>query len=266
MVPDIMEMIAYASSRIPFVHLVSNGLLISPDKVRELKKARLTEVSLSLDGDRQWHNRTHGSDKSYDGVINAIECFKDRAPEIKVSLDTVIYPSALDEARRAVELSKRFGIFHKLQPVNKHFDFEASLGRTPDIDLSGNSAREVGDLIEYLISSPHVLNSRYFLKQIPKYFAGKLICGPIRPRCVLPYFYLEVSAYGNVSPCMYATGWKGILGIDSGLHDKLNGEEYSSCRKSLELCRLCDKAMFMCYWESMIQFPLMHAIIYGIRP
>lgn len=266
LVPDIMGMVAYASSKIPFVHLVSNGLLISPGRVKELKSAGLTEVSLSLDGNREWHNRTHGSDKSYDGVINAIECFKTGAPEIKVSLDTVIYPDAPGEARKAAEISKRLGIFHKFQPVNKHFDFEASLGRPPDIDLSGNNAREVDDLIEYLISSPHVLNSRYFLKQIPKYFAGKLVCGPIRPRCVLPYFYLEVSAYGNVSPCMYATGWNGILGIDSGLRDNLNGKEYSKCLRDLERCRLCDRAMFMCYWEPLIQFPLMHSIVYGARP
>lgn len=265
LVPDIMEGMAYASSRIPFVHMVSNGLLVSPGIARELKKAGLTEISLSLDGSKEWHNKTHGSDKSYDGVINAIEYFKAEAPDIKVSLDTVIYPDALDEVRKAVEISKRYGIFHKLQPVNKHFDFEISLGNCPGYDFSRIDASELAGLVDHLISSQHVLNSRYFLRQIPKYFTNELVCDPIRPKCTLPYFYLEVSAYGKVSPCMYATGWNGILGIDPELRDKLNGEEFSKCRTRLEQCRLCDKAMFMCYWESMIQFPLMHSIIYGIR-
>lgn len=264
LVPDIMRMISYASLKIPFIHLVSNGLLISNHKVRELQNAGLTEVSLSLNGEASWHNKTRGSQKSFDAVINAIECFKREAPEIHIVLDTVIYPEALEETRKAVEISKKFKIFHKVQPVNKHFDFRDSLGKPPALNFSDVNQGEVENLIEYLIKSPHVINSHYFLKEIPSYFKNKLICRPIRPRCPLPYFFLEVSAYGKFSPCMYATGWQGVFAIDSDLRKKLLSRKYKECKKELEKCRLCDKCMFMCYWEPLIQFPFMHTIKYGL--
>jgi sulfatase maturation enzyme AslB (radical SAM superfamily) len=265
MVPDIIRMISYASSKIPYVHLVSNGYLVSENIVIELKQANLTEVSLSLDGEAEWHNKTRGSEKSFDALINAIECFKKEAAEIKIVIDTVMYPDALGQTRKAVEISKRLGVFHKVQPVNRHFNFLNSLGQPPDLDFSNVNEKELEDLIDYLIKSPHVLNSSYFLKQIPLYFSNNLICKPSRPKCRLPYFFLEVSAYGKVSPCMYGTGWDGVLAIDSDLKKNFSSKKYKMQQKKLEQCRLCDRSMYMCYWESLIQFPLIHSIVYGLR-
>jgi hypothetical protein len=74
-----------------------------------------------------------------------------------------------------------------------------------------------------------------------------------------------VSAYGKVSPCMYATGWEGIADIGADLSGKLDSEDYRACQQRLKKCRLCDESMYMCYWEPMIQFPLAHAMMYGMR-
>jgi MoaA/NifB/PqqE/SkfB family radical SAM enzyme len=265
LVPDIFKMVSYASAKIPYVHMVSNGLLMSPDAVKALKEAGLTEVSLSLDGEAAWHNKTHACEKSFDAVMTAVENFKRYAPGIPVVINTVIYPDRLEETKNAARIAAKLGVYHKAQPVNKHFSFEKSAKRPPDPDFRNIDRNELADLIEYLIKCPHVLNSRYFLRQIPRYFTGPLACGPTRPSCILPYFFLEVSAYGKVSPCMYATGWEGIADIGADLSGKLDSEDYRACQQRLKKCRLCDESMYMCYWEPMIQFPLAHAMMYGMR-
>jgi len=264
MVSDIIEMVSYASSRIPYTHMVSNGLLVTPDIVRQLARAGLTEISLSLDGDPSWHNKVRGSQKSYDAVINAIDCFKTEAPDMHVVVNTVIYPEALQETKRAVEISRKMGVLHKVQPVNKHFHFENSSSSPKELSFAGVGRKEVRDLVRYLLDAPNVANSRYFLKNISAYFGGGLICKPAYPKCFLPYFFLEVSAHGNVSPCMYGTGWDGVLHIGPDLAAGLRSEKFMECQKRLEGCRLCDKSMYACYWEPLIQFPLAHSVIYGL--
>lgn len=264
LVPDIIKMISYASSRIPFAHLVTNGILVSDAIVKELKNAGLNEVSISLNGESSWHNKTRGSEKSFDAVINAIESFKRVSPGIHIVIDTVIYPEALEEAKKAVEISKKLKVFHKLQPVNKHFDFKNSYDHPPELNFSRINQQEINSLVEYLMKSQHVINSHHFLKEIPHYFRNELFCRPIRPTCLLPYFFLEVSAYGKFSPCMYATGWEGVFDIDLDMSDRISCRKYQLCQEKLKHCRLCDKSMYMCYWEPLIQFPVMHALKYGL--
>lgn len=50
LVPDLVERLGYAASMIPYVRLVSNGLALTSDLARSLGKARIKEITISIDG------------------------------------------------------------------------------------------------------------------------------------------------------------------------------------------------------------------------
>jgi len=263
LVKDIDRMISYAAARIPYVHLVSNGMLLDTSMARRLKEAGLSEISLSLDGGKKWHNSIRGEEDSYDAVIEAVHCVKKVAPGMNIVLNTVLFPDAVEQARSAVSMAKDLGVFIKIQPVNPHFQFEGANNLPGDPDFSKVDNAGLDSLVAECLREKHVLNSKFYLKRIPSFFKGELAMPIIYPKCILPYIYLECNSYGNVSPCMVATGWESDITIEDICDPKKVGR-YRRLQKRLEQCRKCEKTMFICCWEPMIHFPISHLIKYGL--
>jgi len=265
LVEGIDRMVAAAARRIPYIHLVSNGLLVTPELSRRLAKAGLAEISLSLDGDRQWHNAVRNNQAGYDAVIAAVGHLRIHAPSVKIVLNTVLFPTALGQARFAVKKAAELGVLIKLQPVSLHFRFECALNLPEEPDFAAVDYGDLNDFLKSCSRSGHVINSRFFLRHIPDYFQKRLRMPIIRPSCRLPYIYLECNSYGNVSPCMVSTGWESGVSIED-LFTSLGRQRYRELQRSLERCRKCDETMFICCWEPMIHFPLSHFIRYGLLP
>ncbi len=264
MVDRVLDMIAFAGQRIPYIHLVSNGILVDNAAVREMSKAGLSGISFSLDGDRQWHNWIRNSAKSFDAAVGAIEAVKRNAPRMDIVVNSVLFPEALEQVEWALRLTRHLGVKHKLQPVNKHFQI-AGMGHRPDhINFGAADRLKVQEFIRRLTRESHLINSPTFLRMIPDYFDNSLKCPMIRPRCLVPHFFVEANAYGRLSPCMFATGWQGTLDIGNDLGKKVNSEEFSRQKMRLEACRECDRTMYICYWEPMINFPLGNYLKYGL--
>jgi MoaA/NifB/PqqE/SkfB family radical SAM enzyme len=253
-------MIAYAALRIPYVHLVSNGFVLDREAARQLAKSGLSEVSLSLDGDQEYHNHLRNNAQSYQKVIQAIRDLQTNVPQIKIVLNTVIFPGHLDQVRYVVELAKKLNIYAKVQTVNPHFNFPGEGSAPPRIEFEKADRKELYGLVRYLLKSRHVLNSRFYLKRIPGYFSGDCVCPLIRPKCRLSYYFLEVNCKRIVSPCMFGTGWEEGVSIDeyAGMPQK-----FRALQKRLEGCRKCDESMYICYWEPLINIPVTNFIKYN---
>jgi MoaA/NifB/PqqE/SkfB family radical SAM enzyme len=263
LVPEIERMIAYAAARIPYVHLVSNGLLVDSERCRRLSAAGLHEISISLDGEASWHDQVRGRAGCQAAALAAIDCLRGNAPGIRIVLNAVLFPGAVAQARAAVALARARGVLIKIQPVNRHFDFPGAASAPEEIDFNRTDDREVEEFIGECLAAPHVVNSRYYLKRIPDYFRGRLSCPPIHPRCRLPFFFLEANAHGFVSPCMIATGWESELDIEEFGRPE-GRRRYHRLQDSLTSCRRCEQSMYICYWEPMIHFPLMHFLKYRV--
>jgi MoaA/NifB/PqqE/SkfB family radical SAM enzyme len=261
LVKNIYEMIAYAALKIPYVHLVSNGILIDTDVARRLAKSGLSEISLSLDGDEKYHNNLRGDRHSFLKVIQAIENIRRNAPRINIVLNTVIFPGHLNQVRYVVELAKKLKIYAKVQPVNPHFYFSGMQDLPPEIEFEKVDRKEILDLTKYLLKNKCVLNSKFYLKNIPNYFAQNFYCPLVHPLCRLPYYFLEANPYRVVSPCMFGTGWEEGVSIEeyATLSDK-----FVELQKKLETCRKCDESMYICYWEALINLPLKNFIKYNL--
>ncbi len=264
LVREIDRMIAAAAAKIPYIHLVSNGLLVDEATARMLQAAGLSEISLSLDGGPDWHNTVRGGEESHSAVINAVECLKSAAPKIRIVLNTVLFPSAVEEARRAVATARRLEVKIKIQPVNRHFQFPAAGSLPKEVDFSRADHQVLAGFIEECVRERRVVNSRFFLRHIPSYFTGRLDMPAIVPKCLLPYIYLECDPHGRISPCMVATGWESGVTIED-LADPAKIHQYRELQRRLESCRQCNRSMYICCWEPMINFPLSHFLKYGLR-
>jgi MoaA/NifB/PqqE/SkfB family radical SAM enzyme len=265
LVDGIMEMIAYTARRVPYVHLVSNGLLIDDDRAGALQNAGLTELSLSLDGEREWHSTVRGAPNSFDAVLSAIDSMRRCAPRVEIVVNTVLFPDRPNQAEKAVAITRSLGVKHKIQPVNTHFRFADSVSTPQTVSFSGSDIAAVTAAIGRIRRERHVVNTPAYLETIPEYIAGKLECPMIRPKCLLPEYFAEVSAYGMLSPCMMATGWEGTIPIDENLRSALRSPGYSFAKRALESCRLCDRSMYVCYWEPMMSFPLSNFFKYFFK-
>jgi MoaA/NifB/PqqE/SkfB family radical SAM enzyme len=264
LVGNLLDMVAYASERVPYTHLVTNGMLMDDAIARELSRAGLKEISISLDGDRDWHNALRNSPKSFDAALGAIESLKRAAPDIDIVVNTVIFPNQPEQAARAVALTEKLGVAHKVQPVSKHYSFEASPAGSYKIDFNATDETLLKALVRSLSKNPRIVNSRFYLNKIPDYFKQRLQNPLIREGCLSPHVFLEVSSYGRASPCLYFSSWKGPLEINADLKRNMASPEYHNEKKKMERCRLCNETMYICYWEPMVTFPLSHFIKYTL--
>jgi radical SAM protein with 4Fe4S-binding SPASM domain len=70
---DIIEVGSYASSLGYRWGITTNGMLLTPEKIIQLKEANLATISISLDGIPQAHNALRNNPNSYQLVFTAIE-------------------------------------------------------------------------------------------------------------------------------------------------------------------------------------------------
>jgi MoaA/NifB/PqqE/SkfB family radical SAM enzyme len=264
LVDGIMDMIAYAAKKIPYVHLVSNGILLTRSAAMALASTGLSEVSLSLDGEKQWHNAVRNSDKSFDAVMTALENMNRHAPRINVVINSVMFPENPEQVLKAAAIARELGVMCKVQPVNAHFEFNDQSSSPRSVRFESSDPQAISSTVKALLKLPHVVNSRVYLKSIPSYFSQRLTCPMTRRGCVLPQYFLEVSSYGMASPCMMATGWQGSVPVSGTLKEELGSKAYHDGKKSLNSCRKCDKAMYICYWEPMTVFPAVNALTHAL--
>lgn len=264
LVDGIMDMIAHAAKKVAYVHLVSNGILVTRSAAMALASTGLSEISISLDGEKSWHNAVRNSDKSFDAAVAAVENMKRHAPRVSVVINSVLFPEAPQQVLKAAAIARELGVKCKVQPVNVHFDFEERISDPFPVRFEGSDAAAIADTVRTLRKLRHVVNSAVFLKSIPSYFSQRLSCSMTTRGCVLPHYFLEVSAYGMASPCLMATGWQGGIPLSGNLKEELSGRPYQDTKESLRSCRKCDRAMYICYWEPMTVFPAVNACRYGL--
>ncbi len=88
---DLVTAIKHASYNKIKTSVITNGFLLTKEKIIELSEAGLSEIILSLDStDEKVHNYLRGNSKSYEKVMNALTLLKKHGPSINVSINSVI--------------------------------------------------------------------------------------------------------------------------------------------------------------------------------
>ena len=57
LIPNIFEILTYAKRYIPYIHIVTNGYLIDEDVAKKFAQTKIDEISISIDGLEETHNK-----------------------------------------------------------------------------------------------------------------------------------------------------------------------------------------------------------------
>jgi len=261
---NIFEMLAYSKERIPFVHMVTNGQLVTKDLAKRLSKTNLDEISISLDGLEKTHDKIRGVKGSFKKALESLQNLKTYAPNVDLVVNTIISPENIDDLPEVVELVERMRLKHQFQPLNKHPIFENQKSKAIVKNLKEEEILKINNFVKGIIKKRNVINSKYFLSKIPVFFRGEKLKGVASKKCINPYFFCEFRENNELYPCLLAYNWKNGFKLKNGLNDVFRSKEYKKSVKDLKACRLCQKSMFVCYWEPKIILPITNFLRYNL--
>ena len=119
--PDVFELAEHAGARGLRIVLSTNGTLIRRDVAIRLKAARFSYIGVSLDGQREVHDRMRRKPGAFDLALKGIE--KCRAAGLKVGLRVTLTRSNFQQAPQILDLAERLGVrrvcFYHLVPAGR---------------------------------------------------------------------------------------------------------------------------------------------------
>ena len=110
--PDLIPMTKILAKR-HFPIMICNGWYINSENSRELFKAGMREVSISVDyADPQKHDEQRGMEGAFDRAINALKILNENrtAPNQRVHMISVVMDDNLDDIEKLIQLAKSIGV------------------------------------------------------------------------------------------------------------------------------------------------------------
>lgn len=267
LVPYVFDLLAYAKKcGILYTHLVSNGYLMDKERAQKLASAKVSEVSFSLDGKEGVHNSVRGMKDAYKKLLEAIENVKIYSPKTNIVLNTILFPTHPENALDAVEIAKQMGVKIKVQPANDHPSFGIkNIGEKTKRGLYEEEKQKLLQAIDYLQTSPQVVNSKAFLEHYKNFLfqRDKLIFS--KKDCIFGYHHIEFFN-NSLFPCLEALNWKdGVDLSNNSLQEILNSTSYQQKLQQLKKCPFCQNNFYICYYEPRLNFPIWNQI-YSLLP
>jgi len=262
---DIFLYLSYAAAKIPFVNMITNGQLLDAWTAKELAKTKMDMVSISIDGLRKTHDEIRGIPGSFEKAMEGIENLKRYAPQIGITVNTVISPWNVDELLDLSDLVEGLGLLHKFQPIFHHHIFEGQTIKDVDWKMNWQQIERLREIVRVLRRKKNVANSAYFLLSIPTYFTSENTGGLFKERCKSVHFYCEVKEDARLFPCIEGMGWKdGFSLFDHSFKEIYYSPEYRKIVKRLLDCKRCQEILPICHVEPRIAFPVTSFIKYTL--
>lgn len=262
LVRDLDQRLFYTKKRIPYVHMVTNGFQIDESRAKKLAKTGIDEISISLDGQEKKHDAIRGVKGSFARAWRAIENLKKYAPKIVIVVNSIISPHNIQDLYELSRLVRENKLPHKFQPHNDHPVFKGQITKSGPLKCNREEMEEIKRFIRFILPNENVVNSRYFLKQVPNYFSQNTRGGIFEERCILGYHHCEIREDGTLFPCLTGMDWQHGFPLDDGLLNTIYSEKYRKKLEELKECQLCKANMYICYFEPRITFPLLHYFKY----
>ncbi len=212
---DVFEIIRYAEERGISIHLCTNALLLSEDKMARLRDSGVSTVSFSLDGpEAAVHDYIRGAG-NFDKAVVVIKKFRAVAPDVNIGINFVITNHNFRHMTEMVHFAESLKVRQiKFAPIhtnllhqNKNFaECEDLLFKREDLPALEREVRRVRDACR---TSAVITTSDAFFDGITKLYDQ-----PRHIRCQAGYAICAVSPSGYVSPC-------------SDIHSQFNVKEQS---------------------------------------
>lgn len=233
---DVFEIIRYATDCGISIHLCTNALLLSEEKILKLKNSGVKTVSFSVEGpEASTHESIRGPD-SFPMVVNAIKQFRKIAPEVRIGINFVITRINYKNMVSMVEFAHGLGVQQlKFAPIHTNLlhrrknkdEYEDLLFKEEDISLL---EQEVQRLKKVLKGYPNLITT------CDEFFDGisSLYKMPKRIPCYAGYAICAISPMGFVSPC---SDMDSEFNVNSMSIDKIwLSPEFHKLRQCVDAC------------------------------
>lgn len=180
---DLLEIIKICSKKNIMVSVVTNGMLLTEKRVREMKESGLNTVQLSLDSaEGSIHDSLRGMPGCYDQIMESVKWFKKY--KINVCFSTVLSPettSNFEGMQKLLKLTEAKKVFLLICD-------SAAVGGWKGQKEKMFSCRERDSILEELMRHP---NARHHFMYNFRFKAG----------CPAGLEKIYITAYGDVTPC-----------------------------------------------------------------
>jgi MoaA/NifB/PqqE/SkfB family radical SAM enzyme len=258
-IKDIFERIEFAKKYIPLVRIVTNGFIVNEQMAIKLGESKINEISISLDGFKDIHDKFRGREGSFDKAVAAIGYLKKHAPKANIVVSTIIAPWNIKQLPEFIDFVASLHVQHNFQAIGHIFekvDNTAYLGSPFD-------ENDLSALMNKIQSKKNVVNSKYYLSKIPEYFLKRNDFVAINEkRCLLPKYFIEIKPDKKLYICGIVFDEGKPFNLEMGLSNILKSKEFKAEQKNLETCKLCEKALYVCYLEPRVSFPFEKLIKY----
>lgn len=244
--PDIVK--TFAEKGIE-VRLQTNGILATEEKIKEVIKAGLRDVTISLDTlDPKKQAFICNSKNIWYKVIESLALFSKYLPQ-KGSMsiiNTVVSKLNIQEIPKVVKFATKIGFYSSLIPVH--------LSTTPgfivrkeaqSFAFTQDDHKDIDTIYSILIkmkkSGYNIHNTYKFLKGSAEFLKYKKIYWV----CDSPYLYFSISPQGYFLPCVDLPGNKSML--DSDFIKFYKSKEFQ--QKIRQQVKSCPGCMYACYPE-----------------
>lgn len=259
LIPYVFDLLAAAKKEgILYTHLVSNGYLMDKNNAQELSSAEVSEISFSLDAEKDIHDRQRGISGAFEGVMKAIENVKTYAPKTRIILNSILDPHRADNAMASLKEAERLRVKIKFQPLNNHPCLsgckEPYLGNEA---LTKNEIKELFNVIDIIKKSNLLANTPFFLENYKTYIQNNRRGILQNQKCIFGYHHIEI--FNNqIFPCLEGLDWdKGFFyERTESLKELLSSNAYRRILLTLKKCNKCSKCYYVCYFEPRLNFPI----------
>ncbi len=191
---DLANIIASLRQNFGFlvIGLVTNGLLLTPKRGRELWEAGLNELSISLDYLDERHDRDRGLPGLVNHILSVVPPLKDSGVEVCFNL--VIKKGNYKEIPAILERAAAMGVKVSLSTYNCwRINNEGHMLANEDLP----ALREVLTTVKVLKGVLHNLASgEYYLDRIPVFFQNRGV-----PGCTAGLNWVQVTPDGMIKRC-----------------------------------------------------------------
>lgn len=239
---DIFKTINYASKKGLNTTIVTNGILLNKNLIKQILKSGLSNIYFSIDGTKAVNDKIRGKEGMFEKAIGNMKSLletKDR--KLRVSVISVLMKQNLEDILNLVALAKKMGVdSFVMQPLHPQ-ESESAFSITSDksnMSIPKSKYRKMDRTIDKLIelkkeNSNFIENSITYLELARRFLKNE----NLRFECLAGFSFCGIDAKGNVYPCLYQKPDGNIL--DSSLKEIWKSDLYNKTRDKMKSCSKC---------------------------
>jgi MoaA/NifB/PqqE/SkfB family radical SAM enzyme len=221
---DLEHIIRYASHLGMWTSVVTNGSLLTRQRVRDVKDAGLDNLLVSLDSlDPAIHDRQRGIPGLHSKVVQCANWIHEEflTGHRTGGVMTVLTNLNIADVNRIVQFADELGVYVLMQPYHEK--------KTESAEFNPEISDTLGEaLVDVRRTRKNILNSERYLRALPRFYDDAR-----QQPCHAGRKYFSIDPYGRLHPCV------DMPSVGHLLQDDISVVRSPAAMQSVASCRGC---------------------------